>query len=150
MGIFKNLLGGCCSSSKENQAKHTQTESLQFQTESCCKSKVNSSANTSHEADKGHSPEQLSPANINFSFQVKGMTCGNCIKHVREALQNYAEVKKVDVELGGEEPSSIDVICAISDSASDVSDNHVEKLKISLVDAIEDTGYTVVSAKATK
>ena len=32
---------------------------------------------------------------------VQGMTCGNCVKHVTEALQELAGVTAVDVQLDG-------------------------------------------------
>jgi copper chaperone CopZ len=32
-------------------------------------------------------------------LEVSGMTCGNCVKHVTEALESVAGVKRVQVDL---------------------------------------------------
>lgn len=34
-----------------------------------------------------------------LQFNIQGMTCQNCVKHVREALQKVEGVTQVDVQL---------------------------------------------------
>lgn len=35
-----------------------------------------------------------------YDLQIQGMTCGGCVKHVREALANVVGVRNVEVEIG--------------------------------------------------
>ena len=60
---------------------------------------------------------------------VQGMTCGNCARHVTEALEELGGVTKVDVELDGGYVTieSSDVLDAAAVSA-----------------AVEEAGYAVV------
>ncbi len=59
---------------------------------------------------------------------VEGMTCNNCVRHVKEALEELQGVKTVKVDLEGKK--------AVIDLSQEVSDNQI-------TDAIEDAGYDV-------
>ncbi len=60
---------------------------------------------------------------------VEGMSCGHCVKHVKEALSELNGVTNVDVNLAAK--------TAVLEASTDVSD---EDIKF----AIEDAGYEVV------
>jgi len=60
---------------------------------------------------------------------IEGMSCGHCVKHVKEALSELSGVTNVDVNL--------DSKSAIIEAAVDVDD---EKIRF----AIDDAGYEVV------
>lgn len=60
---------------------------------------------------------------------IEGMSCGHCVKHVKEALSELNGVTSVDVNLDGK--------YAILDAKNDVKD---EEIKL----AIDDAGYEVV------
>ena len=60
---------------------------------------------------------------------VEGMSCGHCVKHVKEALSELNGVTSVDVNL--------ETKTAVLEATSDVKD---EDIKF----AIEDAGYEVV------
>lgn len=60
---------------------------------------------------------------------VEGMSCGHCVNHVREALNELNGVTNVDVNL--------DTKTAIIEASVDVND---EDIKF----AIDDAGYEVV------
>lgn len=59
---------------------------------------------------------------------IEGMSCGHCVKHVKEALSELEGVSSVDVDLA---------------SKSAVLEGEVSEEKIKL--AVEDAGYEVVS-----
>lgn len=59
---------------------------------------------------------------------IEGMSCGHCVKHVKEALSELEGVSSVDVDLA---------------SKSAVLEGEVAEEKIKL--AVEDAGYEVVS-----
>lgn len=59
---------------------------------------------------------------------VEGMTCNNCVRHVKEALEELQGVKTVKVDLEGKK--------AVIDLSQEVSDKQI-------TDAIEDAGYDV-------
>lgn len=59
---------------------------------------------------------------------IEGMSCGHCVKHVKEALSELEGVSSVDVDLA---------------SKSAVLEGEVSEEKIRL--AVEDAGYEVVS-----
>jgi len=58
---------------------------------------------------------------------IDGMTCGSCVKHVRNALMNIPDLEVCDVELGSAEVR--------------YDPHNVQRTRI--VDAIEEEGYTV-------
>lgn len=60
---------------------------------------------------------------------VKGMTCGNCVNHVTEALKGLSGVTNVDVQLEG---GNVTI-----ESASALDESLVK-------DAVEEAGYSVV------
>lgn len=60
---------------------------------------------------------------------VEGMSCGHCVNHVKEALNELIGVTSVDVKL--------DTKTALIEASEDVKD---EDIKF----AIEDAGYEVV------
>jgi len=62
---------------------------------------------------------------MNITLEVKGMTCGNCVKHVREALLAIAGVQTADVNL------ETGTAVVSGDNISDAS----------LIEAISDQGY---------
>lgn len=59
---------------------------------------------------------------------IEGMSCGHCVKHVKEALSELEGVSSVDVDLA---------------SKSAVLEGEVSEEKIKF--AVEDAGYEVVS-----
>lgn len=59
---------------------------------------------------------------------IEGMSCQNCVKHVKSALEDMKGLTKIDVEVGK----------AVVDG--DASDQEIK-------DAIEDMGYDVTSIK---
>lgn len=64
-------------------------------------------------------------------LRIDGMTCENCIRHVREALEGVPGVSRVDLDL----PSGQATV------------EHEDDLDIArLALAVEDEGYTATSA----
>ena len=65
------------------------------------------------------------------TFTVTGMTCGNCVKHVTEELQEIDGVADVSVDLvaGGESPVTITTDSPVSQDA--------------IAAAVDEAGYTV-------
>ena len=61
---------------------------------------------------------------------VEGMSCGHCVNHVKEALQELEGVQSADVDLASK--------TAIISSENNITDESIK-------DAIEDAGYDVVS-----
>ncbi|WP_055667289.1 heavy-metal-associated domain-containing protein [Desnuesiella massiliensis] len=59
---------------------------------------------------------------------IEGMSCGHCVKHVKEALSELEGVSSVDVDLA---------------SKSAILEGEVSEDKIKF--AVEDAGYEVVS-----
>lgn len=59
---------------------------------------------------------------------IEGMSCGHCVKHVKEALSELEGVSSVDVDLA---------------SKSAVLEGEVSEEKIKF--AVEDAGYEVIS-----
>lgn len=59
---------------------------------------------------------------------IEGMSCQNCVKHVKAALEDVKGLTKIDVEVG---KATVD---------GDASDKDIK-------DAIEDMGYDVTSIK---
>lgn len=66
-------------------------------------------------------------------INIKGMSCGHCVKHVEEALTEVAGVRDVQVDLQGKK-----AVVEISDTVTD------EQLKA----AVEEAGYDVTGIKA--
>ena len=64
---------------------------------------------------------------------IEGMSCGHCVKHVKDALSELSGVTNVDVNL--------ETKTALLDAASDIND---EDIKF----AVEDAGYDVVKIEA--
>lgn len=62
------------------------------------------------------------------TISIEGMTCGNCVRHVTEALNELEGVTSVTVDLDGKK--------ADVDAADSVSD---DKLK----EAVSEAGYKV-------
>ncbi|NLP34024.1 MAG: heavy-metal-associated domain-containing protein [Clostridiales bacterium] len=60
---------------------------------------------------------------------IEGMSCGHCVNHVTEALNEMAGVSNVKV--------SLDTKSAVIDAASDVKDEDIKA-------AIDEVGYEVV------
>lgn len=60
---------------------------------------------------------------------VEGMSCGHCVKHVKEALSELNGVTSVEVDLAAKS--------AILEAVSEVKDEDISF-------AIEDAGYEVV------
>lgn len=63
---------------------------------------------------------------------IDGMSCGHCVKHVKEALEEINGVIKVEVDL--------DSKTAIIEADRDINDNDLKNF-------IEDAGYEIVSAE---
>ncbi len=63
------------------------------------------------------------------NIRIEGMTCGNCVKHVKEALSELEGVTEVDVNL--------DTKTAVLEASGDVSDEDIKA-------TIDDVGYAVV------
>jgi len=61
---------------------------------------------------------------------IDGMSCGHCVKHVKEALEEFNGVTKVDVDLVSK--------TAVIEVAKEIKDDDLKNL-------IEDAGYEVVS-----
>ncbi len=59
---------------------------------------------------------------------IEGMSCMNCVRHVKEAIMGIAGTSDVNVELQGK--------YAILEAGSEVSDENLKK-------AIEEAGYDV-------
>ena len=59
---------------------------------------------------------------------IEGMSCGNCVRHVTEAIQGVPGVKSVDVSLEGK-------------SAAIQFDGQLDEA--ALLKAVEDAGYRV-------
>jgi copper chaperone len=64
-------------------------------------------------------------------LRVDGMTCENCVRHVREALEKVPGVTRVDLDLN-------------AGQATVEHDDEVEVQRLAL--AVEDEGYTATSA----
>lgn len=60
---------------------------------------------------------------------IEGMTCGHCVKHVKEALSELEGVTGVDVNL--------ETKTAVLEATGDVSDEDINA-------TIDDVGYEVV------
>jgi copper chaperone len=58
---------------------------------------------------------------------IEGMSCGHCVKHVKEALQEVKGVSKVDVDLASK--------TALVEGSAEANE---------LKAAVEDAGYEVV------
>ena len=67
------------------------------------------------------------------TISIEGMTCGNCVRHVTEALNELEGVTSVNVDLAGKK--------ADIDAAESVSD---DKLK----EAVTEAGYSVTAVAA--
>lgn len=67
------------------------------------------------------------------TVSVDGMTCGNCVKHVTEALEGVPGVLDVSVELRAGETSPVTL----------VSNDSLDEAAITA--AVDDAGYAVVS-----
>ena len=67
------------------------------------------------------------------TISIEGMTCGNCVRHVTEALNELEGVTSVNVDLAGKK--------ADVETADSVSD---DKLKEAVVEA----GYSVTAVAA--
>jgi Cu2+-exporting ATPase len=65
---------------------------------------------------------------ITTSKTIEGMSCGNCVRHVTDAISGVAGVKRVVVSLE-------------QNMATIESDSPVDE--IALRNAVEDAGYTV-------
>ena len=63
---------------------------------------------------------------------IEGMSCGHCVKHVKEALTELDGVTNVDVSLGTK--------TAILVSSADISDEAIKA-------AINEVGYEVVGVE---
>lgn len=37
---------------------------------------------------------------LKYLIRIEGMACGNCVKHVEEALERNSKIEKFDVEIG--------------------------------------------------
>ena len=61
---------------------------------------------------------------------VQGMTCGNCVRHVTEALEELSGVSNVEVQLEGGHVTI--------ESAADLDSAAVKS-------AVEEAGYSVVA-----
>lgn len=62
-------------------------------------------------------------------ISIEGMSCGHCVKHVKDALSELAGVSKVDVSLESKS--------AVIETTSEVADADIKA-------AVEDAGYDVV------
>jgi copper chaperone CopZ len=62
------------------------------------------------------------------TFSISGMTCENCVRHVREALTEIPGVRSATVDLAG--------ACATVEAETEVSRERVAA-------ALEDAGYTL-------
>ena len=60
---------------------------------------------------------------------VEGMTCGNCVKHVKEAISELSGVSNVEIELEGGKVTI--------ESASDLD-------RAAVNEAVSEAGYSVV------
>lgn len=60
-------------------------------------------------------------------LNIQGMTCGNCVRHVKEALAGVAAVETVEV--------SLDTNSAVVEHGDDVQPQQ-------LIEAVEEEGYT--------
>lgn len=69
---------------------------------------------------------------MNTFLKIGGMTCQNCVRHVREALQEVPGVKSAEVDLGT--------------GRAQVTWDGAAPEPASLVEAVERAGYTVVGA----
>ena len=67
------------------------------------------------------------------TLSIEGMTCGNCVRHVTEALNDVEGVTSVVVDLAGK---SADV-----DAEESVSDD-------ALKEAVVEAGYSVTAVEA--
>lgn len=61
------------------------------------------------------------------TFDVKGMSCQNCVKHVTHALESVAGVETVSVDLAAKQ--------------AEVSGNYQDE---ALVEAVKQSGYEIV------
>jgi len=66
------------------------------------------------------------------SIIVEGMSCGHCVNHVKNALEDIKGVTDVNVDLNSK--------TAVIEASSEVKDGDIKF-------AIEDAGYEVVSIK---
>jgi copper ion binding protein len=64
---------------------------------------------------------------------IEGMSCGHCVKHVKEALSELSGVTSVDVNLESKS--------AVIEASADVSDEAIKA-------AVDDAGYDVVGIEA--
>ena len=65
---------------------------------------------------------------MNKIITIEGMSCQNCVNHVKSALEDVKGLTKIDVEVG---KATVE---------GDASDQEIK-------DAIEDMGYDVTSIK---
>ena len=64
------------------------------------------------------------------TLQIEGMSCANCVKHVKEALEAIPGVKSADLSLEGKTAAV----------------EHGDEVKLSVLKAaVEEAGYEVVS-----
>jgi copper ion binding protein len=63
-------------------------------------------------------------------INIEGMSCGHCVKHVEEALQEIKGVEKVSVDLANKN-AVVELNAGVADSE--------------LVHAVTEAGYDVVS-----
>ncbi|MCL2150675.1 MAG: heavy-metal-associated domain-containing protein [Coriobacteriia bacterium] len=67
---------------------------------------------------------------VSMTLKIDGMTCDNCVKHVREALESLPTVQKAEVSLKKEQAK-------VTSSA---------ELDVALIrQAIEDAGYELAA-----
>ena len=69
-----------------------------------------------------------------LDLKIEGMTCGNCVRHVRQALEGVPGVEVASVEIGAAQ-------IRVEDSAENT-------LVGSAIDAIDDAGYRAAVSTA--
>ncbi|MDY2941104.1 MAG: cation transporter [Varibaculum sp.] len=70
-----------------------------------------------------------------IDVDVEGMSCGHCVQHVTEALQNLSPVKNVAVTLKPGEASEVKVV-----TDTEIADEDIKA-------AIDEAGYDVVGIR---
>lgn len=71
--------------------------------------------------------------NRTTTVDVEGMTCGNCVKHVSEAIEGLEGVLDVSVELRNGEASPVTVV------------SHEPLDEQAVRDAVDEAGYSVAA-----
>jgi copper ion binding protein len=77
-------------------------------------------------------PEETTMSNEQIELDVRGMSCGSCVRHVTEALQGLPGVDAVDVELAA--------------GKARVRHDPRRVTAAQLIAAVEDAGYEVSRA----